>query len=167
MRQLIVLVAVVAGLATAGTASAGGFAQIGVAPLPTGIESGESWSPNVTILQHGRTPLAGVTPTVTITHRETGVSKSFVGSPADENGVSRARVVFSQAGDWDVLVETDWWGEGRLTFGPVTIEDGPTAVPTTDSFPTVPVLVGVLVLALLALATLGARRRWRPMPAGR
>ena len=162
MRQLIALSALVAALAVAGTANAGGFATVGLSSLPTGIGPGELWDPDITIRQHGVTPLDGLTPTLTIRSVSSGASHDFTGSPTGEPGVYRVHVVFPESGDWNIAVATGWWGEGGLTTGPVTIEDAPAGGADPGSFPTRTLLIGAVLVVLLAAATVGARRRWRP-----
>ena len=71
MRYLIVLSALVVSLAASATASAGGWATVGFAPLPDGTAAGETWTPKITVLQHGQTPLGGLSPVVTITADDT------------------------------------------------------------------------------------------------
>lgn len=66
MRHLIVLSTLVAALAVSGAASAGGWATVGITPTADGMDAGETWNTEITVLQHGRTPLDGLTPTVTI-----------------------------------------------------------------------------------------------------
>jgi hypothetical protein len=165
MRLLIALSAVIVTLAAAGAAHAGGWATVGVSSLPTGVEPGETWRTEITVLQHGQTPLDGLEPVLTIREQESGVSRDFHAIPSGEPGVYDARVVFPEAGRWNVVVETGWWGEGRLTFGPVTIGDGAGTGLSPESFPVAPVAVGTLAFALLVIATFGVRRRWGPTPA--
>ena len=161
MRHLIALPVLAAALVATGTASAGGFATVGVSPLPTGVSAGEPWDPEITILQHGRTPLDGLVPVVTI-HDGNGVSRDFTAAATGEPGVYLAHVVFPESGSWNIAVDTGWWGEGGLTMGPVTIEGGPSGAEAPDSFPVVPVALAAVLVALLAAATLAARRRWGP-----
>ena len=66
MRKLIVLSTLVVALAVGATAGAGGWATVGIDPLPDGVEAGGTWNPDITIRQHGQTPLDGLTPVVTI-----------------------------------------------------------------------------------------------------
>jgi hypothetical protein len=167
MRQLIVLSVLAAALAAAGTASAGGFATVGVEPYPAGVAPGDTWRTEITVLQHGQTPLDGLTPVLTITDQGSGESRDFTATPTGRSGVYEARVVFPEAGSWRVAVETGWWGEGGLTFGPVEIGDAPGGVVSTDSFPVAPVSGALLLLAALVLGTLSIRRRWRPTAVGR
>jgi hypothetical protein len=162
MRQLIALSILAAALAVAGTANAGGFATVGLSSLPTGVGPGEPWDPDITIRQHGVTPLEGLTPTLTIRNGASGESRDFTASATGEPGVYRAHVVFPETGSWDVAVATGWWGEGSLTAGPFTIAGEPGGGAEPGSFPTRSLLVGAGLVVLLAVATLGARRRWRP-----
>jgi hypothetical protein len=170
MRQLIALSALAlsalaAALALAGAASAGGWATVAVDPLPTGVAEGETWQTEITVLQHGVTPLDRLAPVLTIREEGDGVSRDFIASPTAKSGVYEARVVFPASGQWNVVVESGW-GEARLTFGPVTIEDGPAVGASPDPFPVVPLAAGALFLTLLAAATLSVRRRWRPTAVG-
>lgn len=167
MRQLIVLIVLAVALASAGTASAGGWASVGVDPLPTGIDAGETWRTEVTVLQHGRTPLTDLAPVITIRERDTAEWTDFAATATGEPGVYEARVVFPEAGEWNVIVESGFWGEGTLTFGPETIGAGPDGGVLPDELPVPPFAVVAIVLALLAGAVFGIRRLNRPAPASR
>jgi hypothetical protein len=162
MRYLIALAALVAALAVPATAGAGGWATIGFAPLPDDLEPGETWKPEITILQHGVTPLDGLSPTVTIAGAET--SDVFTATATGTPGKYVANVVFEQAGSYGVTIDSTF-GESRLTYGPVTIEASETTAGTGGSdsrFVTVlAVLGGALVLAAAAFAVV-RQRRMRP-----
>jgi hypothetical protein len=106
-RSLLVLVA--AALALAGTAAAGGWATVQLSSTPRGLSAGEPWVVDITVLQHGRTPLDGLKPTLTIRkvapRITSGVAKgrptrTFAARPAGRPGVYRVRVVFPSAGTW-------------------------------------------------------------------
>ena len=163
MRKLIVLAALAAGLTAVTSASAGGWATVGIDPLPDGTEAGGTWSPDITVRQHGRTPLDGLMPVVTISN-EGGASHEFLAEPAGEPGVYTADVVFPEAGSWDVVVESGF-GDSRLTYGPVGVGDarggGEAGVPTTE------LLALAAAVALGAAAVLGVRRLRRLTPASR
>jgi hypothetical protein len=163
MRHLVVLCTLAAALVAPG-ALAGGWATVGFTPLPDGAVAGETWSPEITVRQHGVTPLGGLSPTVRIQKIGSGETTSFRARQTDEAGVYRANVRFASAGEWRLVVDTGWWGEGAtLTYGPFTIES-PSPVAAPRSFPT----ATVAVVALLALAAAGAAfgvfrtRRLRP-----
>jgi YtkA-like len=170
MRHLIVLATIVAALAATATASAGGWATVGMYPLPTGVGPGDDWDTKLTILQHGNpeTPLSGLSPTITITHDETGQTETFSATETDEAGVYAASVVFPEAGPWRVVADSTF-GDSRLTYGPVTIDPNPAPVPGSGSgidFPVLPVAVVLVAVALALAALFGVRRQRRLHPAG-
>jgi len=162
MRHLIALSALAIALVTAGTAGAGGWATVGLDPLPDGVDSGQAWKTEITVLQHGRTPLDGLSPILTISGQ--GDVRTFTATPAGETGVYEASVVFPEAGRWSVVVDSGF-GDSKLTYGPVTIGAAPGGSP--GSFPTLPAAGVAAALALLAATLLGVRRMRRPMPASR
>lgn len=164
MRALIVLSTLVLALVAPATATAGGWATVGIAPLPDGTEPGATWRPEITVLQHGRTPLDGLAPVVRITGDD-GASHEFLAMPSDEPGVYDATVVFPTSGAWRIAVESGF-GDSRLTYGPVSITsssggDGALHVPTTW------LVALVSSLALASLLLFATRRLRRLAPAGR
>jgi len=154
MRRLL-FVAVLA-LALPATALAGGWATAGLAP-PERIGAGDTWNADVTILQHGQTPLAGVIPTVTIRNAASGKEKTFTAGPTDKVGVYRAKVVFPSAGKWSYEVYdgfSEYGGAKTHTFGSISVGSG-----GGGSFPFLAILgISALALAASALIFLLARR---------
>jgi hypothetical protein len=159
MRYLIALSAVVVALASVGAAAGGGWATVGFAPLPDGTAAGEVWKPDITVLQHGRTPLGGLNPVVTITSDSD--LETFTARETSEVGVYEAEVVFPTNGDWRIVIDSGF-GESTVTYGPVTIGPGPAGEPS--AFPLAPVVVLVGGLALIA-AAFGVVRQRRLTPA--
>jgi hypothetical protein len=99
------------------SATAGGWATVGVDSLPDGVHAGEPWRVEVTVLQHGRTPLAGVHPRVIATR---GLEQQvFPARVTDRIGVYGAEVVFATAGEWEYQVD-DGFGQTH-TFPPVRV----------------------------------------------
>ena len=126
MRTRFIAVTAVAalGLALAGTAAAGGWATVGLSSLPAGVDPGEPWHVELTVLQHGKTPLAGVEPTVTIRNKDTGATRTFAAKPTERVGVYAARVVFPSSGTWTYEVYDgfgQYGGAETHTFAPITI----------------------------------------------
>ena len=148
MRALLVLVAA---LVVAAPAAAGGWATAGLAP-PEGTAAGDTWRAEITVLQHGRTPLEGVEPAVVIRNGKT--EQRFAAKPTDEPGVYVAEVTFPSGGTWRYFVD-DGFG-GTHSFAPVEIAGG-SGSGTGTSVPTWTFVVGA-ALALLAIAFVFVRR---------
>ena len=156
MRTTLIVLALGAVLAAAGTAGAGGWATAGLAPPPDDIAAGQTWTAEMRILQHGRTPLVGVEPAVILTNPASGEKMRFAAKPAGEPGVYRAEVRFPSAGEWRYAVD-DGFG-GRHTFAPVAVGGASSG----GSFPLAKTIGGG-ALALVAAAALGLfLRRQRP-----
>ncbi len=100
-KALIVGGALVAALAVPASAAAGCWATVGLAPPPKGIGPGEVWKAELTVLQHGRTPLSHAKPTVTVVNATTGERRTVAAKLANaDRGRYTANVVFPSAGAW-------------------------------------------------------------------
>jgi hypothetical protein len=164
-KRLTLLAVIAAALAAPSAATAGGWATVGFDPPPHDLAPGEPWQVDLTILQHGRWPLEGVRPSVTV-EQEVGDGKStFPARPTGKPGVYRATVVFEAAGKWTVAVDDGFTATHR--FPGVDIAKGakasaePVAVASTAA--AAPPSAGgddgpdwLLALAAAALAALAA-----------
>jgi hypothetical protein len=157
MKRLLLVLAVAAVAAPA--ASAGGWATVGLSSLPSGTGPGDRWSVDMTVLQHGQTPLEGIAPVLTIRNGD-GETRSFTGTPTGTPGVYRAHVVFPSEGTWAYEVWDDF--SQTHTFTPVEIT-------APGSFPWLTLGTALaLALGLAAAAVALLRRRGaRPAPVGR
>jgi hypothetical protein len=157
MKRLLVSLALVV-LAAPASAVAGGWATAGLSPPDGGVGAGDTWNAEVTVLQHGMTPLAGVSPTVTIRNKATGEAKTFAAKPTDEVGVYAAKVVFPSQGKWSYEVYdgfSQYGGAKTHTFGAVSIGAGG----ADGGLPFLAIIgVGALLLAAVAVIYLLARR---------
>jgi hypothetical protein len=140
----VFLIAFTASLALAGAAQAGCWATAGVDPLPENVGAGETWAVDVTILQHGRTPMTDAQPVVVITNGGTGTTREFPAARTSRPGLYQAEVVFPSEGTWAIAVD-DGFPVAECaqthTFGSFTIEApgaGPTEPPTPEPAPAVP-----------------------------
>ena len=174
MRRSLLLIplALLLALAAAPAALGGGFATVGLSSTPDGIAPGQPWKVDITVLQHGRTPLQGLTPKVRI--HSGGTTREFVAKPTGTPGVYRAEVVFPKAGRWDYEVLDGFINETPHTFPAVEIGAGAPAAPAATAAPPAPApaadsgggiaagwLWGAGAALLLALAVLGLDRRRR------
>jgi hypothetical protein len=152
MRRLLLTLALVA-LAAPASALAGGWATAGLAP-PEGVGAGDTWNADIRILQHGQTPLAGVSPTLTIRNESTGKEKTFTAKPTDAVGIYRAKVVFPTEGKYSYKVYdgfTQYGGAKTHSFGTFSVGSG-----GGSSLPFIG--ISALALAAVALIYLLARR---------
>jgi hypothetical protein len=111
---LVAAAALAAALIAPATSLAGGWATVGLSSLPDGTRPGEEWAVDITLLQHGRTPLEGVEPSVLVEAASGGTQRAFVAAPTERPGVYRARVVFPSAGEWTYSVDDDFSQVHRL-----------------------------------------------------
>jgi hypothetical protein len=174
VRRLSLLVPLALALAalTAPAAHAGGFATAGLSSMPTGVGPGQPWKVELTVLQHGRTPMAGLEPRIVIRSGDT--RREFVAVPAGKPGVYRAEVVFPAAGTWSYEVLDGFNNDLPHTFPAVRIgSDTVSAAAPAPAPPAAPAaadggiaagwLWGAGAALLLAAAVVGlGRRRRRP-----
>src|SRR4051812_5114227 len=168
------VMAVLVALALPPTASAGGFATVGLGSLPDGTAPGTPWHLTLTILQHGRTPLPNLRPTVTVTSADGATARTFAARPGRTDGVYTADVVFPTAGVWRYEVNDNFSQVHR--FAPVAIGAGAAIAPPPPSAGAagsggggnVGAALGAAAIAGVLTALLAAalmRRRRRPAPA--
>jgi hypothetical protein len=162
VRRLLIAVPLVF-LALAATAFGGGWATVGMSSTPEGAKPGEPWVVDMKILQHGRTPLEGVHPSITIINGD--ARQTFNAKATKEPGVYRVSVTFPTTGLWSYQVDDGFISGQPHTFKAVRIgAPGTTtsaAAPTTsnDGGPSLPWLIGgIALLAAAAGLLLYARR---------
>ncbi|MBA2384986.1 MAG: hypothetical protein H0V68_10055 [Actinobacteria bacterium] len=156
MKKLLLVLAVA--VVAAPVASAGGWATVGLSSLPpTGLEAGQPWPVDVTVLQHGQTPLAAVIPVLRLRDESGKVVSTFKATPTAEPGVYQTVVRFPDSGTYTYEVYDNFEAYGGAkthTFKPVTI-----AGPAGGSLPLLPLGIAAgLALALAAAAFLLVRR---------
>ena len=165
MRGFIALATLAIALVASATAQAGGWATVGLEPLPSGVGPGDTWHTEMTVLQHGVTPLEGLSPTITISSDDTGDSRQFTATATGKPGVYEADVVFPESGNWRIVADSTF-GDSTLTYGPILVEGGSPGGADTSDFPVVPILVVLGGMALVAAAGFGVLRQRRLTPAG-
>jgi hypothetical protein len=149
MRALLIGLALA--LIAPATAVAGGWMTVGLAPPPADAAAGDKWNAEMTILQHGRTPVAfGPAPILTI--RSGDRTERFLARKTDKPGVYRAAVTFPSAGEWSYTVR-DPFG-AQHSFAPVQV--GPGSATPAIAAPGGPSPLPALGIAIAALALLGA-----------
>lgn len=159
MTTTTAAVAIIALLALTASASAGGWATVQLSSTPDGLRSGATWNVELTVMQHGRTPLSDVKPSVTITSGDR--SQTFASAPTGRPGVHRARVRFPEAGTWSYVVDDGF--SARHAYPPVQIDGAASA--TTGGASALAhdriALAALAGIAVAGLALLLPRRRRR------
>lgn len=161
---LFAALAVASALVAAPPAHAGGFATVGLSSTPAGVAPGQPWTVDITVLQHGRTPLEGITPRVRI--ESDGAREEFAARPTPKTGVYRVEVVFPAGGTWRYEVLDGFTDAMPHTFPAVRIGGAAPAAATTA--PGGGIVTGWLwgagaVLLLVAAVLLLDRRRHPPV----
>ena len=172
---LVAAAALAALLMAPATSLGGGWATVGLSSLPDGTQPDEAWVVELTVLQHGRTPLEGVEPSVLIRAPDGGAEHAFGAKPTGRAGVYQARVVFPSAGLWTYAVDDDFsqvhqLGEVRIGAGG---ERATAAAPPKRAAPSDPgggvtvagalgIALGAGVFAALFMAALRRRGQARP-----
>jgi len=172
------LLAITGLLALPAGALAGGWATVELSSTPDGLAPGQPWKVDIAVLQHGRTPLDNVHPSVTITSADGSTRRTFATRPAGRPGVHRASVTFPKTGQWRYVVDDGF--TARHPYPPVQIGGGDaTAAGSRSDVATGAAgddgglaldRLGLAALAGLAAAGLvlvAARRRSRRAGAGR
>jgi hypothetical protein len=160
MKRLLVLAVLAAG-ALAPAAAAGGWATVQLSAVPTdGTKAGTKLPIDVTVLQHGRTPLEGVTPVVRIRNGDRKVVAVYRGEPTGRPGVYHVDVVFPQAGaaTYEVYDGFETYGGAQThTYAPIEIAPKGGG---GDSVLWAPIVAGTALAAALAagIALLVLRR---------
>ena len=154
--SLVLLVAPAAALA-------GGFATTGLSSTPAGLRAGEPWKVELTILQHGRTPLGGLSPRV-VTRDAGGSERTFRATPSGSDGHYAATVTFPKPGSWTYTVYDGFNDELPTTYPAVRIAPAGAAAAAVDkpdpaNSPGLPIaLAGALALAAGAFVLMRRRR---------
>ena len=102
--RISIALAVLLSVVLAIPAFAGGWAVITLDELPTGVVAGEPLTIGFTVLQHGKTPMDGLDPTITATSSN---SESFMvhAKPEGETGHYAATLTFPAEGSWNWSIQ--------------------------------------------------------------
>ena len=165
------ILALVLALLTVLPASAGGWAVITLDELPSKVMAGEPLTIGFTVLQHGKTRMTGLTPTVTA---KLAYEKFVVNAQAEgEPGHYTATLNFPQEGEWQWSVQAFTMDQTMPNLSVAPGTSAATSAPiikTTPAsgFPAISPMMWMSVFALavgLVGALLSLRRRNRQVMA--
>ena len=171
MRRITLLL-VLAVLIPAEAAQAGGWATVELGEAPSGLETGKPWRVELIVKQHGITPMADVTPSITVISSK-GAEHLFPAHPTGTIGHYVAEVDFPSAGTWSARISDGFTDATPHRISTLNV-GGNTAAPAGFPWPqTVMIAFLVLLFAGGWIATSGslrsrerraARRRRRAAP---
>jgi hypothetical protein len=115
MKRLLLAVVVV-GTVLVPAASAGGWATVQLSDVPSdGMKAGTTMGIDITVLQHGRTPLEGFTPVFQVLDLSSGEVVRRNGTPTGKPGVCHVDVSFPREGTFSYQVDDGLWRGGAQT----------------------------------------------------
>ncbi|HUP83433.1 MAG TPA: hypothetical protein VM284_04495 [Candidatus Limnocylindria bacterium] len=152
LRQLSALpLAAFAVLTFASLALAGGWAQVTVPNLPTDPPAGTGTTIDMTVLQHGATPVSWPRLTVVATDAVSGEAIFAQAAATGPEGHYTATLIFPNAGDWSLSFQSS----DLVMEGTATVSVAPAAIPAVVSAtagPAVDTTALAVALAAVALA---------------
>lgn len=105
-------------------AFAGGWAIVNLDEWPANVVAGEEFEIGFTVLQHGVTPVTGITPIISGTLTGAKESVSVMAKEEGEPGHYVASLNFPEAGEWSWRIESF----GEQVMPPLTVADTPANV---------------------------------------
>ena len=156
-------------LLMASAAFAGGWAAVTMTDPPSDITPGEETTVDMTVLQHGETPVDWAKMTVVATNADTGRTLRADARPvAGKIGLYRATLAFPTDGNWAITYESpELVMDGTTTLAvvapPPVTAPATTATPAAEAAPAnyllpFALVVGtIVVLGLLAAFLIGRR----------
>jgi hypothetical protein len=153
------LVALLLALGLAGGASAGGWSVVvldsesALIGVDRPIDAGAPFTIGFTVLQHGKTPVSGLSPKITLTSAALTESATFFAAAEGGPGHYVATITLPEAGTWTWQI--DAFGP-VATMAPLTVAAPAPAAPPAEPAPAL-ALWATLVMAALALLALGFR----------
>lgn len=161
--RLAAVVVVAAVLSAPAGAGAGGWATVTLSSTPEETPAGTPWVVDLEVLQHGTTPLAGIKPSITVTERRTGATRTVAARATGKTGVYRASVVFPKPGLYKYVVDDGF--SQQHSYPAVRVPGGGAAATITssssDEFPWA-AFAAVLIVGAAALGAAAVRAGRKP-----
>lgn len=132
-------------------AYAGGWAVITLDELPSNVVAGEPLKIGFTVLQHGKTPMSGLTPTITANLDK---EAEFVVSaePEGESGHYTATLNFPTEGEWQWSIQAFAMDQPMPTLSVASALDTAASAPIAQAAPTSPAISPMMWMSVFALA---------------
>ena len=140
---------------------AGGWAVITLDELPSDVVAGEPLTIGFTVLQHGRTPMTDLEPTVTARLSD-GKPITFFAAPGEKPGYYTATLTFPEEGNWEWSIQAFAMDQKMPALnvtspGAVTLSR-PAAAESSASASSPLLIVGILAIGTGVIGLLSAFR---------
>jgi len=136
----------------------GGWAIITLDALPASPQAGEALSVGFTVLQHGRTPLAGLSPRIVATHAESGERVQVEAIDEGAVGHYAATLVLPSAGSWDWTIRA--FGDVAQPMPQIHVAPAISVAPQPLTGPVAPWVFGIAAALSVGGIVLAFRRRY-------
>ncbi|NJM06287.1 hypothetical protein HC891_08945 [Candidatus Gracilibacteria bacterium] len=124
-----------------------------------GVSADQPFIIGFTVLQHGITPLADLSPTITLRHEESGEEVVVIARPEGTKGHYIAEITLPRAGNW--AWEIAAFG-APAAFNPIDVRAPRAALPAAGAYNALPGLLAATTIAAGAILFIALRARRRP-----
>ena len=131
---------------------AGGWAVITLDELPSGVAADEPFTIGFTVLQHGRTPMTDLEPTVTAQLAK-GEKLTFFATPEGKPGYYTATLTFPEAGDWEWSIQAFTMDQKMPVLNVAASNNAAVTQPVMKNEPATLGISPLLIVGIFALAT--------------
>ena len=136
----------------------GGWAVVTLDALPASPHAGEALSVGFTVLQHGRTPLAGLSPRIVATHAESSERVQVQAIDEGALGHYAATLVLPLAGSWDWTIRA--FGDVAQPMPQIRVTPAISVAPQPLTGPVAPWVFGIAAALSVGGIVLAFRRRY-------
>ncbi len=143
-------------------ALAGGWAVITLDAFPEDVSAGQQVSVGFTVLQHGRTPMHGLTPLISFRNPESGETRSVVAESEGPTGHYVAAFTLPSAGNWEWSIEAFTVAQpmpALVVAAPAMPDISAANLPAETPAKQSSLIIGLAGIALAGLALAYALRR--------
>lgn len=130
---------------------AGGWAVITLDELPTGVVAGEPLTIGFTVLQHGKTPMTGLDPTITATLSK-NEQLTFFAKPEGKPGHYTVTLTFPKEGNWEWSIQAFTMDQAMPVLSVGAAGVASVNQPQVKTEPTTTSIAPLMIVRVLALA---------------
>ena len=150
--RIVVILTLLLALTAVFPVLAGGWAVITLDELPSGVVAGKPLTIGFTVLQHGKTPMTDLEPTVTA-QLSKGEKLTFFATPEGKPGYYAATLTLPEAGEWEWSIQAFTMDQKMPVLSVAASSTAAVSQPVAKSKPATLGMSPLLVVGIFALAT--------------